>query len=86
MGTYRESLTPKRGGGDHSHVTPKGIEQQVIRITASFPHGETPQFLLLDKLTFGSRGRRIVKRDHDLSVGVVDIGGLGAIIEAITDA
>ena len=70
MGVTRGSaviLVNARGGGE-------GIDEKVVVVTSSFPHGEPKQVVLNDELSLGGERLRIVIRNHQLFGLVVNEG------------
>lgn len=50
-----------------------GVEQDIVRITTSFPHGEATEVVVLDEVALSSERRGIVEGNHDFGSLVVNI-------------
>ena len=60
-------LVNARGGGE-------GIDEKVVVVTSSFPHGEPKQVVLNDEFSLGSERLRVIIRNHQLLGLVIDEG------------
>jgi len=60
-------LVNTRGGGE-------GIDEKVVVVTSSFPHGEPKQVVLNDKLSLGSERLWVIIRNHQLLGLVINEG------------
>jgi len=60
-------LVNTRGGGE-------GIDEKVVVVTGSFPHGEPKQVVLNDEFSLGGERLWIVIRNHQLLGLVINEG------------
>ena len=60
-------LINARGGGE-------GIDEKVVVVTSSFPHGESKQVVLNDEFSLGSERLRVIIRNHQLLGLVINEG------------